>query len=520
MRSALQIGLAAGAAITMAHAAAAGTGPWFTPLTQSTAVATPNHVNELTGPWQAPAGITQSNLTTMSEIEADIDQSVVRAPGAGTSASMWDMVAFDPTGDFVFIPHETPYGAGLSRYDIANDENVVLFSGDNSGIRGADGTWANDYGAFDPSRFTPYGTVIAAEEWSGEGRVIEVDDPYGDPGSVVVTEKNSFANVSHEGISFGLVNEDTVYYIDEDRSGSIYKLVASDDTFDAGQTFVLVVDGFAGDPSQNYNAAVNEFEPRTGSATWVPITDAEGNPLTAQDPFVNAATFRAGRIAADEVNGTPYGRPEDTEIQIAPNGSEMLYFAATSEATIYSVEMTGANTAIVREFVSEANTPKNVGFDPTTGVLNSPDNLAQDAAGNIYVIEDAPNGSDIGGDIWFARDVDGDGVGESLDHFLSVQVAGAEATGMAWNPKRPTEFVVAVQHPSSTDLDTVADGQGDALWLFDIAEVVPPSCSTRSELRERDGWSWFRRWTKTCSNDRDFNFVQRLKRGQHKHKNW
>lgn len=38
-------------------AAWAGTDPFFNPLTQSTAVASPDHVNELNSPWQTPAGL-------------------------------------------------------------------------------------------------------------------------------------------------------------------------------------------------------------------------------------------------------------------------------------------------------------------------------------------------------------------------------------------------------------------------------------------------------------------------------
>jgi secreted PhoX family phosphatase len=120
--------------------------------------------------------------------------------------------------------------------------------------------------------------------------------------------------------------------------------------------------------------------------------------------------------------------------------------------------------------VSNAS-PKNLGFAPTTGVLNSPDNIAMDAAGNIYVIEDAPNGSSTGGDIWFVRDTDNNGVAESLDHFMSIRVAGSEATGMIFNPAIPTEFVVAVQHPTSTDLGVVPDGLGDAVWSFNLANI-------------------------------------------------
>ena len=496
--------LVSGLATAVSSVAVAGTLPYFNPLTQSTAVATPQHINELNSPWQTPAGITQVNLTSMAEIEADIDQSVVRAPGLGTGASMWDMVAYDPTGEFIFIPHETAYGAGVSRYDIENDFTEVLFSGANTGVRGSDEGWEEDWGAFDPATFTPYGTVLLGEEWSGEGRVMEVLNPMADPEDIEVVEKHSFANVSQEGIRFGTVNTDTVYYVDEDHSGSIYKLVASDDSFDAGQTFVLVVDAFDGDAS----AAAYDNSVRVGPATWVPLTNVAGEPLTATNPFEGSGSTRPGRVAEDELNAAPFGRPEDVEVGTLANGNEVLYFAATGEATVYSVEMTGDNSAMVREFASEANTPKNVGFAPTTGIINSPDNLAQDAFGNIYIIEDAPNGGSVGGDIWFIRDANNDGVAESVDHFMSIQVAGAEATGMIFNPEKPTEFVVSVQHPRSTDLDSVPGGQGDALWKFDITDVVPPTCDRHDYKISRAKGMFIT----TCSFNRDFNYVRKLER--------
>jgi secreted PhoX family phosphatase len=143
----------------------------------------------------------------------------------------------------------------------------------------------------------------------------------------------------------------------------------------------------------------------------------------------------------------------------------------TSENSIYSIEVVGRNKAVVGKLVSPS-TQKNAGFSPTTATLNSPDNLAQDALGNIYIVEDAPNGSDVGGDIWFARDANNDGVAESLDHFMSIRVDGSEATGMIFNPAKPTEFAVAVQHPDSTDLAVVPNGLGDAVWQFDISTIA------------------------------------------------
>ena len=69
------------------------------------------------------------------------------------------------------------------------------------------------------------------------------------------------------------------------------------------------------------------------------------------------------------------------------------------------------------------------------------------------------------------RDVDNDGVAESLDHFLSLRVNGSEATGMIFNPADPTEFHICIQHPSSTNLSAVPNGMGDAVWTFNLANI-------------------------------------------------
>jgi len=551
----ISLGLGASVvALAASQVAVAGTAPFFVPLQQSAAVASPNHVNELNSPWQTPAGIGQSNLTSMDEIESDVSQSVQRSVNAGRSASMWDMLAYDPSGRYVFIPHETPWGAGLSRYDTATDTNTLIFVGDQEAsttsvcdsqpleaerdpTNPACPAWDYDFAAFDPARWTPNGTVVVGEEWSGLGRLVEILDPMAtpaDPVASAATEAagqwrvlNTIAKVSHEGINFSVKHPNQViYYIDEWRSGSIYKLElkTAGDYVGGGQTFVLSVDDFlatGGDPAANYNEGPNAAATRFGPATWVPITDVDGNKLPGAtwDPFQDGPTSdprsvsetRGGRGAADEAGGTPYGRPEDMAVGMLPNGNEILYVTTTSENAVISIELTGGQSAMVREFVSEASTPKNVGFLPTTGTLNSPDNLAIDALGNVYVIEDAPNGSSVGGDIWFARDMDNDGVAESLDHFLSIQVDGSEATGMVFNPVEPSKFVVAVQHPDSTDLSNVPNGFGDAMWEFDLAGVVPPTCDgPRSQWMTFDKGS--RRWVRACSTANDFNYVRQLEK--------
>ncbi len=471
--------LSLGAVVATAAAAKAGTDVWFQPLTQSAPVVTPNALPELMAPWTAPAGIYQWNLVSLREVEDQIlspMQSIIRVP-AGTSASMIDMIAYDDSGTVLFMPHETPFGAGVSRHDITTRTTEILFQGDQGG---ATNNWTADYGAFDPCRYTPNGTLFLAEEWAGEGRVIEVLNPFASPTNIQIRELNSIANVAHEGITFSKQDSRTIYFIDEWNSGSIYKFVMKKKgDYTAGQTFVLAVDKFKGDVAENWNAAANTNQPRTGLATWIPLTDRNGTPLPGiTDPFRNGPSTdprtdplaMGGRGAADDAGGTPYGRPEDMEVGKLRNGNEVVYVAMTSENAIYAIEILNDRKARVI-LVANRNTPKNLGFASTTGELDSPDNLAQDALGNIYVIEDAPNGSNIGGDVWFIRDANDDGVAESLDHFLSICVDGCEATGMIFNPRIPTEFVLAVMHPDSTDLANVPNGLGDAVWAFDISNI-------------------------------------------------
>ncbi|MBD5777953.1 DUF839 domain-containing protein [Pelagicoccus sp. NFK12] len=460
--------------LALGHSAyAGGSDTWFIPLTESAPVTNPNSPEELAAPWVTPAGIMQKNIVSLREIEDQVlspGQSIIRVPGLASNASMIDMMAFDDSGEYLFLPHETLVGAGVTRYDFTMDEAHVLFQGD---MNGAQGDWSNDWGAFDPSRWTPNGTLWLAEEWSGEGRVIEVLNPLAAPEDIEIRELHSIANVSHEGINFSEKFLRPIYYIDENNSGSVYRFMRTNPKdYTKGQTFVLVVDDFAGDASRNWNDAANAGQPRTGLGRWVPITDWYGNTLPGiTNPFeVTEGDNRPGRTAADDIGGTPYGRPEDMEVSRLRNNNEVIYFTATSEASVYSVEMIGGNRVKVGVLV-DGNTPKNLGFPGTTGVLNSPDNLAQDALGNIYVIEDAPNGSSTGGDIWFVRDRDNDGVAESLDHFMSIRADGCEATGMIFNPVNPTQFVVAVQHPDSTNLSNVQDGLGDSVWSFDISYV-------------------------------------------------
>ena len=83
--------------------------------------------------------------------------------------------------------------------------------------------------------------------------------------------------------------------------------------------------------------------------------------------------------------------------------------------------------------------------------MSSPDNLAIDHDGNIYIIEDRNGGTDD--DIWFAKDLNGDGdlldAGEGIGRWASNGTSGSEFTGLYFDPTNKRRAWVNIQHPAS-----------------------------------------------------------------------
>lgn len=441
-------------------AAAAAQHPF--PLPASAAPGSTNALENI-APFLAPARMTQSLVTNRNTLTAN---------GLPTTFSDWDMSDYDPSGRYLFIPSETSStGAGVFRYDTLTGAHATLFVGNTAVGRTASPIgWSvatDNFVRLDPCTFTPMGTIVTGEETTG-GRAFEVLNPLSS-GPFVVRWLSGIPAMAHEGMRFDA--QGNFYVVDEFNSGCIYKYVpAVAGDLSVGQTFVLSVDGYAADPNarptENWNSTQNRLTNRFGPATWVPMTDAVGNPLTVANPYV-FVTATGGRDAADELRGTPFGRPEDLDLNVLANGNQCLYCCITSENRVISIELTGGNTAIVRVFVDfdtinlatgqDVNPLQN---DPYTSpgagtVFASPDNVAVDHAGNVYVIEDAePNG----GDIWKCVDADRNGVAEAMGILLSLGISGSEATGMVFHPTDHDRFVITNMHPASDN---------DAIWEFD-----------------------------------------------------
>src|SRR5262245_34915940 len=380
------------------------------PLTHSAPI---TNVGENTAPFLLSDGLTQTLITNRNTLMAN---------GLPASLRLWDMSSFDVDGRYVFIPAESATGAGVIRYNLNNGAFKVMMVGDGSGTRTANPAsfdpLVGDYSRFDPSTWTPWETVLTGEETTG-GRLFEIRNPrtLGTPNVKWLTK---IPAVAHEGLRFD--GDGNLYFVDEDNSGSIYKIkTLQKGKLTQGQTFVLKVTAFTGAANEVWNSATNNGLVRTGAATWVPMTTPTGIPLTDANPFVYVTTT-GGRTAADEIGGTPFGRPEDMTFKTLANGNEAFFFTATRENTVYKVELTGGNAADVRVFMNQSTTDLATGV-AVQGAFSSPDNLATGADGSIYALEDLePNG----GDIWKAIDANNDGVAEAMGRWASLGVTGSE----------------------------------------------------------------------------------------------
>ena len=335
-------------------------------------------------------------------------------------------------GHYLFSPFETGQ-AGIQRTDLRTMQTTTIWQAPEPG----------SHRSFDASRWTPWGTYLTAEEsWSdpganppsNHGRLFEVINPLADPADIVIVHRNILPRVSHEGLAFDKNNN--LYFIDERNNSHIFKYtskypnaITGDEFFSAGQIFVLRV----GDGT---------VEEATGDASWIPLTDIDGIPLPGAILVHEGEIDGRATPKLEAFLGTAFDRPEDLEVKTLRNGKQQLYVCTTTNSKVFSIDL---SRTVVKLFVSQATMNMATGVEAGDDFQN-PDNLAIDANGNIYVVEDQPGGIE---DTWFAVDKDNDGVAEAIGKWASLSTEGAEATGLYFDPFNPHLAYINVQHPSS-----------------------------------------------------------------------
>jgi|CXWL01.1.fsa_nt_gi secreted PhoX family phosphatase len=447
--------IAAAAGLLALAAPALAASSYFSTFTPLPASAGPIPIGDAAE--AVPALLSSPRFSQRSIADRATQNALVPASNSGN----WDMITANESGAdagrYLFMPFETASG-GVQRVDLWDANHATR-----TVTIVAPGT--QGFVAGDASRWTPWGSYLTAEEcWGGQcntkGRLFEVTNSTtaaANGGSFI--QRNVVPRVSHEGLAFDAAK--SLYFIDELNGGAIFKFVSAnpnastgDAYFDKGQTFVLKV-GAGAQFEGNNGPAI------TGMGSWEAITTAAGTPTAATFAAmvnVGGGNFALdGRAAATLVGATGYNRPEDLEIQTAANGSQLIYFATTDSdnnansadgrSRVYTLN---AATGEVKLFADASTIDLATGLAVGGGLRNA-DNLAIDADGNIYIIEDRNGGVDD--DIWFARDLNKDGdlldAGEGLARWASNGVQGSEFTGLYFDKFNPNKAYVNIQHPTS-----------------------------------------------------------------------
>lgn len=311
-------------------------------------------------------------------------------------------------GRFLYRTHEVDANGALSVVELRTGAAEVIAQ--DAGWRRLDGL-----------EWTPWGTLLFAEETAG-GRLFEAFlDPH-DPTVVTRVEQRPQVGIlRHEGIA---ATRDAVFVVDELNGGSIYKFVpARRGDLSQGQLYALKLTGLA-DADQRWNPATSSA--KVGDFDWVQLDMAQA--------------VVDGDAAANAVAATEFGRPEDVQVI-----GQTLYVANTSEDRVIAIDLRAERVTGYLE--AGVNVPVEDAAAGVTG-FNSPDNLAATADGRLIVVED-----NVPSDIWFAgADRNRDGVADRADLFASLVDPGAEGTGI-YVGTDPRTLFVNVQHPDKPQAD-------------------------------------------------------------------
>jgi hypothetical protein len=386
-------------------------------------------------PLSLPSRLTQSIIVSEPQVADAIDMNTQNENGRDA-------------GRYLYRPAEGAIGE-VSVTDLKN-------LGPNSTKRFA---FRADWESMDPIVWTPWGTLLVAEEVSVPAGRPDPDFPAAKAGLVYelfpnkndpsvndrIAVRPALGSKAHEGMRFD--KDGSLYSISEKNPGYIFKFTPDrKGDLSSGQLYVLKITSPTGD--------------RTGEAEWIPL-DRDRVKIDAS-------------AEADAAGATGYNRPEDVELATSsgnfPQNPNTLFVAVTgpvgpADNRILAIDLDDRHgrghehadwrgkksnsTAFVYDYVK-------IGLNATSE-FEWPDNVALDPEGNLYITED-PGGNFAGGkrkgdDIWVARPGRGEhALAALVERVASLTDCDAEPTGIYWE-LRGDRLFVNVQHRGGDHLD-------------------------------------------------------------------
>ena len=407
----------------------------FTPLASSTAC-----VGEPSGkqaePFVIPTGYNQQVVAE----EGD--------PGTNANTDNWDMNTQNEfgkdAGRYVFRTHENrDKPSQVSVTDLTTGASEILAE-------------RADWEAFDGIVWTPWGTILAAEETITQAKpdpqvpqasgglvyefFVDEDDPSQlDPSREPITPGDDGTNdtirdgirarpalgaKSHEGLRF-------------DKRGFLYGIAESRGQTTAGQAGAIFrfIPDRKGDLSRGQLQALVTENRRTGEGRWVNLD---------RSAVQVDADMEAERRGANE-----YQRPEDVETGESTgkdrnNGGNTLYVGITegAEEGVLAIDLSAKDRPFAYPYVGALAGNEPAGFE-------NPDNVALDSKGNLAIAEDPPVNA-VGADVFVAappRGNDDDDRGgkrrqpaRTVQRFSSLKDCAAEPSGPYFALKGTEKF--------------------------------------------------------------------------------
>lgn len=384
----------------------------------------------------------------------------------------------DPTGTKVIgtlnncAGGKTPWGTVL----IAEENFQQYFAGDPKKTQEARNLVRHGFEPTSPYAWSRYYERFNVEKDPREpnkfGWIVEYD-PY-DPGSVPI-KRTALGRFGHEGATTAVSKDGrvAVYSGDDDPFEYIYRFVTADrfDSQNRNSNRELLDEGTL------YVAKFHD----SGRLTWLPLVFGQG-PLTAENGFASQAdVLIEARRAADLLGATPMDRPEDVEtnpltgivylsltsnVQRKPGQVSALHPRAPNpHGQIIELIPPGGSGAdrdhTALEYRWEifllagdpSDADEGARYHPQVsenGWLSSPDNIAFDNKGRLWIATDGLSGMGLADGAYVS---DTQGPYRALTrHFYRTPI-GAELCGPELNGDGSAYFA-AVQHPGATKNST------------------------------------------------------------------